>query len=170
MPGMSGIEILKELNQTNVKPFVIFITSFDKYTIDAIRVSAFDYLLKPVNKAELSFSIERFLNKFYQKELESNYSSLLNYSSQNKIRFNTTGGFIMIDPGDIIYIQADWNYSEIHLGKNKKEVVAINIGTMENLLSTGFARINRSVIINLKYLEKVQRGKFKQGQVKVKKY
>ena len=65
----------------------------------------------------------------------------------------------MIDPIDIIYIQADWNYSEIHLSNNKQEVVVINIGTMENLLPKGFARINRSVIINLKYLEKVQRGK-----------
>jgi two-component system, LytTR family, response regulator len=159
MPEMSGIDILQVLNQTNLKPFVIFITSFDKYTIDAIRASAFDYLLKPVSKAELSLSIERFLNKFYQKEVETNYSSLLTYYLQKKIRFNTSGGFIMIDPMDIIFIQADWNYSEIHLSNNKREVVVINIGSMENLLPEGFARINRSVIINLKYLDKVQRGK-----------
>ncbi len=159
MPGMSGFEILQALNQTSIRPFVIFITSFDKYTIDAIRASAFDYLLKPIDKAELSFSIERFLAKFYQQEVETNYSSLLNYTSQKKIRFNTTGGFIMIDPMEIIYIQADWNYSEIHLINKNQELVTLNIGTIENLLPKGFARINRSVIINLNYLEKVHRGK-----------
>jgi two-component system LytT family response regulator len=125
MPGVSGIEILQGLNQTSVKPFVIFITSFDKYTIDAIRASAFDYLLKPINKTELALSIERFLNSFYKKEIETNYYSLLAHSLQSKIRFNTTGGFILIDPMDILYIQADWNYSEIHLINNRKEVVVI---------------------------------------------
>lgn len=160
MPGLSGIEILKELNQTTVRPFVIFVTAYDKYTIEAIRASAFDYILKPVSKAELTLSIERFITRFSQQNLETNYSKLLEHSQNRKIKFNTTGGFIMIDPDDIIYIQADWNYSEIHFGNNKQEVVVLNIGTIENLLPKGdFARINRSVIINLKYLEKVQRGK-----------
>jgi two-component system LytT family response regulator len=160
MPGMNGIEILKKLNLTNVKPFVIFITAFDKYTIEAIRASAFDYLLKPVDKNELAFVIERFIKKFNQLKSEDNYSTLIELTSKRKLRFNTTGGFIMIDPQDIIFIQADWNYSEIHFSKDKNEVVSINLGTIENLLpKRDFVRINRSVIINLKYLEKVQRGK-----------
>ena len=66
----------------------------------------------------------------------------------------------MINPRDIIFIQADWNYSEIFLEKDKHELVTINLGNIEKLLPPGdFARINRSVIINLRYLKKVQRGK-----------
>lgn len=160
MPGMNGIEILKELNLTTVKPFVIFVTAFEKYTIEAIRASAFDYLLKPVDKKELVFAIERFINKFNLLKSKENYSTLIESISKKKLRFNTTGGFIMIDPQDIIYILADWNYSEIHFSRDRKEVVAVNLGSMENLLpKKDFARINRSVIINLRYLEKVQRGK-----------
>jgi two-component system LytT family response regulator len=66
----------------------------------------------------------------------------------------------MIDPSEIVYILADWNYSEIHFGKNRHEVVVINIGTVESMLPDGdFARISRSVVINLKYLSKVYRSK-----------
>lgn len=159
MPSVSGIEILHFLNQTQIRPFVIFITSFEKYTIEAIREAAFDYLLKPISKSELALAIERFMIKFHQKEAEVNYSSLLSIMSQKKLKFNTTGGFILIDPDDIIYIQADYNYSEIYLSKNRREVVVMNIGSLENSLPHGFARINRSVVINLTYLEKVHRGK-----------
>jgi two-component system LytT family response regulator len=160
MPGMNGFDILEILNKTSVKPFVIFITAFENYTIRAIRAAAFDYLLKPVNKVELSVSIERAINKIYLQEFEKSYSSLLEHANEKRIRFNTTGGFILIDPKDIIFIQADWNYSEIHLDKDKYELVVVNLGTMENILPPhDFARINRSVIINLKYLDKVQRGK-----------
>lgn len=159
MPGMNGIEMLKILNQTPVRPFVIFITSFEKYTIEAIRASAFDYLLKPLSRADLSLAIGRFLIRFQQAESEISYSALLEKAFQKKLKFNTAGGFILIDPLDILFIKADYNYSEIHAGNNKKEVVVTNIGSLEEILPKGFARINRSVIINLKYLEKVHRGK-----------
>lgn len=159
MPSVSGIEILHFLNQTQIKPFVIFITSFEKYTIEALREAAFDYLLKPISKSELALAIERFMIKFHSKEAEVNYSSLLSILSQKKIKFNTTGGFILIDPDDIIYIQADYNYSEIYLYNKKREIVVTNIGALENVLPKDFTRINRSVIINLRYLEKVLRGK-----------
>ncbi len=160
MPGKNGFEILEVLNNTNVRPCVIFITAFESYTIQAIRASAFDYLLKPVDKGELAVAVERALRSINQQKLENNYTSLLEMSSSKRIRFNTTGGFIMLDPADIIYIQADWNYSEIYTGNGRPEVVVVNIGAVEEMLPEGqFARINRSVVINLRYLSKVQRGK-----------
>lgn len=160
MPGMSGFELVKELNECNIRPFVIFITAFDQYAIEAIRVSAFDYLLKPVDPAHLSKTMERFLSSFQQKTFENNYKNLINQLNIRKIRFNTAGGFILVDPGDIAFIKADWNYSEIFFGMDKKEMIVMNLGFVEKLLpSDDFARINRSVIINLKYLERVNRGK-----------
>lgn len=160
MPGMSGFDILESLSQTEVKPFVIFVTAFDKFAIQAIRSSVFDYLLKPVDEGELTLAIERFMAQHKQKAQEVNYAALLGNASRKKIRFNTTGGFILLNPEDIVYIQADWNYSEIHLSKEKFELVTMNLGSVEEVLPAGyFARINRSVIINLTYLEKIQRGK-----------
>jgi two-component system, LytTR family, response regulator len=160
MPGMNGFEVIEGLNRLMVKPMVIFVTGFDQYAIRAIRSSAFDYLLKPLDKGELALAMERVMTRYKQKELEINYAALLERTSGKKIRFNTTGGFILVDPHQIIYIQADWNYSEVYLSREKREVVALNLGTIEELLPKGFfARINRSVIINLTYLEKVQRVK-----------
>jgi len=161
MPGMGGFEILESLQNTNVRPFVIFITAFDQYAIRAIRSSAFDYLLKPVDKGELNFALERFVSrKQKQQILDNSYSGFFEGAQKKKIRFNTTGGFILVDTEDIIYIQADWNYSEIYLSKDKCEVVAMNLGMVEPLLpSGGFARISRSTIINLTYLARVLRSK-----------
>ena len=160
MPLMSGFDMLDALNQTGIKPFVIFVTAFDRFAIQAIRASAFDYLLKPVDKEELALSVERFMVRFSQQEREVSYTAILEQLSGKKLRFNTTGGFVLIDPRDIIYIKADWNFSEIHLSQEKHETVAMNLGSVEEMLPQGcFARINRSVIINLTYLERVQRGK-----------
>jgi|WetSurSiteA1Bulk_404760.scaffolds.fasta_scaffold01119_4 two-component system, LytTR family, response regulator len=160
MPGMTGFEVLEALNHTAVRPFVIFITAFDRFAIQAIRASAFDFLVKPVDAGELILAIERFMMHFDRKELEVTYTALLEHTGKRKIRFNTTGGFTLVNPEDIVYIQADWNYSEIHLGKDKPEVVTMNLGSLEEILPrNSFARINRSVIINLAYLVKVLRGK-----------
>jgi|GEM_PF-37671 len=160
MPGKSGFEILGELRRAGVKPCVIFVTAFENFAIRAIKASAFDYILKPVDRSELAVAVERAIARINDTESERNFSLLLEMTSRKKLRFNTAGGFILIDPSDIIYVQADWNYSEIHLGKEKHEVVVVNIGEIEKMLPPQeFARISRSVIVNLKYLSKVQRIK-----------
>lgn len=139
---------------------VIFVTAYDEFAIQAIRSSAFDYLLKPVDETELVTAVERLLATNKQKEQAEGYSKLISMVKCKKLRFNTSGGFMLVNPEDIVYIRADWNYSEIHLSKDKHEVVTMNIGAVEETLPPGqFARISRSVIINLAYLEKVQRAK-----------
>ena len=162
MPEMDGFQLLEALNHTYDKPFVIFVTAFDKFAIQAVRAAAFDYLLKPVDRNELSLAIERFTSIHKHENYEKHYTQLIEQAAKKKIKFNTTGGFTLIDPQEIIYIQADWNYSEIHFSKDKHDVVALNLGTVENMLPKGcFARINRSVIVNVSYLDKVQRAKRK---------
>jgi two-component system LytT family response regulator len=160
MPEMDGFELVNHLNSVNIRPFIIFITAFDEYAIQAIKLSAFDFLLKPIDPSDLNGTIERFISDFNKKTFEKNYFQLINHLSIKKIKFNTSGGFIMINPQDIVYIKADWNYSEIFFDNNRHELVVMNLGMIEKLLPHGnFARINRSVIINIQFLEKVHRGK-----------
>jgi two-component system LytT family response regulator len=159
MPGMTGFELLEALSKTDIKPFVIFVTAYDQFAIQAIRASVFDFILKPIDPLELNLAVERFLAQYNRTLTEPGYSVILERITAKKIRFNSTGGFILLNPEDIVYIQADWNYSEIHISEEKYEVVTMNLGSVEEVLPKGFARINRSVIINLAYLEKVQRGK-----------
>jgi two-component system LytT family response regulator len=160
MPDKTGFEIVSEVYRSGLRPDIIFVTAFDKYAITAIRYAAFDYLLKPVNKEELKDALERLLEKTSETDKEEQIKMLIEKTSRHKIKFSNAGGFILIRPEDIIYIEADWNYSEIYFGKDKKEVVTMNIGSVEELLpKEDFYRINRSIVINVNYLSRVIRKK-----------
>lgn len=160
MPGRTGFDIVEALHQTTANPFIIFVTAYDSFAIRAIRASVFDFLLKPVDPKELLLAIDRTAKKLAEQSGKANYSALLEQTRPRKIRFNSTGGFVLIHPNDILYVQADWNYSEIHYSREKFETITLNLGSVEEMLPQGnFVRINRAVLINLKYLERVNRKK-----------
>lgn len=159
MPEMSGFELLKALNNKGFYPWVIFVTAFDYYAIEAIKNAAFDYLLKPVCANELEQTLERFIHAYSQKNEKPDLMPLMEALDTNrKIRMNNSGGFILFNPDDILYIEADWNYSRIFTNTDKSELITQNLGAIENLLpKNSFIRINRSVIINIKYLYGIKR-------------
>jgi two-component system LytT family response regulator len=161
MPGKSGFEIVSELLLEDYKPDFIFVTGFDKHAIEAIRFTAFDFLLKPVNQEELKQAITRFQEKSRSGSTEEQIKKLLERAiSKPKIKLSTAGGFTLINPDDIIYINADWNYADIIFSTDKSEMVTTNLGTLEKTLpENSFFRISRSVIINTSYLKKVSRKK-----------
>lgn len=159
MPGKTGFDLLHEVKSENYLPTVVFITAFEKYAIEAIKNSAFDFLLKPVNKDELGITIKKIIeqnrNADYSIRLDKLISKL---SKSRKVKFNTSTGFIVIEMSDIIYCEAHRNYCEIILRDNRREVVTINMNKVHMKLETDdFFRISRSNVINLKYLTKVER-------------
>ena len=116
---------------------------------------------EPVTQEELQRALERFREQRPEVPPREKYMRLIEYSMASKrLKINTTGGFTLIDPGEIVYIQADWNYAEIFLGGGKSELCTVNIGTLESMLPDHvFFRISRSLIINTKNLTKVSRKK-----------
>ena len=158
MPGKGGFDFVRQMQQHRGKAAVIFVTAYNQYAIEAIRVSAFDYLLKPVEQEELNKVLDRF-QQMTLSGLELKIDRLLSELDGNhKIKLDSSGSFILVDPAEIIYCQADWNYTEVFLTGGRKEVLTMSIGKLENhLLSGRFFRISRSVIINLDYLMKVKR-------------
>ncbi len=159
LPRKSGFDFLEDLRQLNLSPCIIFTTAYDQYAIQAIKHAAFDYLLKPIDPDELSLSINRFLSSSKQGSLEEKIDRLLEHVNPNsKIRFNTRQGFTLISPGEIIFCKADWNYTEIYLGQEKKELITLNIGKVEVMFPPDqFLRINRSILINQQFIEKLDR-------------
>jgi two-component system LytT family response regulator len=159
MPRKSGLEMVRELSEKQAMTTVVFVTAFDEYAIQAIRLAAFDFLLKPVDPDELHQVIRRFQAEKLQEEFDRKIALLVSqFRKPDKIRLNTRAGFILVDPADIVYIQADGNYSEIHFSRNKKELVSLQLGTLAELLPPGkFFRISRSALINLDFLRKVDR-------------
>jgi len=159
LPGKTGFDIIEEIYSQGVEPAVIFVTAFDQYTIPAIRHAACDYLMKPLNKKELSNAICNYFKRKKSGHYGSNTLSLIETPAQDKIKFSTRSGFLMIPPEEILFIEADWNYSKIHWGKGNSDTVSVNLGKIEELLSPqSFYRVSRAVIINLRYLVRVNRS------------
>ncbi|HYX06049.1 MAG TPA: LytTR family DNA-binding domain-containing protein [Bacteroidales bacterium] len=160
MPGINGIELGKIIQQKEIKTHIIFTTAHDAYTIEAIRLAAFDYLLKPVDYEELKITVERFRNKESGSDsLESLSRLFLKINNKiNRIRLNVRTGYIFIDPDDLIYCEADGNYTNMILKEDKSHLVSTNLGKIEDLLKEyKFFRISRSTLINMKYLRRVDR-------------
>ncbi|MBN2174368.1 MAG: response regulator transcription factor [Bacteroidales bacterium] len=158
MPGKDGFELVKKLRDYNLTATIVFTTAHIEYAVNAMKVAAFDYLLKPVVFEVLKETVQRFRCQRSQ-QLNAKVDVLLDaLYKPEKICFNTRTGYIYIAPEDIIYCQADVNYTEIYFGKERKEVVTVNIGKVNELLDLHkFYRISRSHLINTKYLAKADR-------------
>jgi len=157
MPKKDGFELVTELKRLELQPHIVFVTSNPNYAIQALRCAAFDYLMKPVNPEELTLVIHKALSFKLNHSVPKKLDHLIHcFDKQKKLRFNSRSGFIFLDPTDIIYAEADWNYTQLHLKGQKTEMLTLNLGAVEKLLPPGrFHRINRSILINLDYLTNV---------------
>jgi two-component system LytT family response regulator len=163
MPGKNGFEICNELRQLNIASYIIFLSVSNHFAIRAIRCSAIDYLIKPVDTDDLTNALIRcrkFIREFQRNEKLD--TILRHTNSHERIKLTTGHGFILIDPSDIIYCKADWSYTEIYLFSKQMIVVSMNIGKVEGLLNPErFRRISRSIIINLSSLVSINRKSHK---------
>ncbi|MCF8230295.1 MAG: LytTR family DNA-binding domain-containing protein [Bacteroidales bacterium] len=159
MPGKSGFDVLKEVSGGLYQPIVIFTTAYEKYAIEAIRHAAFDFLLKPISEDELANALQRIEEKQEQPDYSEKLQSLFQAIGKPKqLKFNTSTGFILIDPKDVLYCQASRNYCELFLNSGEREVVTCNMNRVGKMLTNDrFFRISRFNIINLDYLKKVER-------------
>ncbi|MBA4184437.1 MAG: response regulator transcription factor [Acidobacteria bacterium] len=147
MPHASGFDLLEQV-ETNVK--IIFVTAFDEYAIRAFEVNALDYLLKPVNPERLKQAIERLssTNDTPEKTLEYDDFLFINTVRQSK--------FIKINR--IKFISAADVYSEVFTDDGAKFLLLKPLVEWEQTLpQKNFMRIHRSTIVNLEYVEKVEK-------------
>ncbi len=157
MPGKNGFELVGNLRERGIDAGYIFVTAYDEYAIQALRESAFDYLLKPVDPEKLNRAINRFREEWKQKIINDRIDSLLSSLGIGKrIKLNTRTGFLVINPREIVYCMADGNYTDIFLADEHHEIISRNLGSIEKeLRGDGFFRASRSVLINLRYLTHV---------------
>jgi len=158
MPAKNGFDLIHELDSYDHEPTIIFTTAFNEYAIDAIRHAAFDYLLKPVRRAELVRSLGRLKHRNKASSLKDQSHALFEHMNPRHIRFKTVNGFAVLKKDDIIYCIADGNYTTIHtLGDNSTLVTSYLSTVFDQLPKEGFLRISRSVIININMLHRVNR-------------
>jgi len=160
MPGKDGICIANDIKTSRIQSTVIFVTAYSNYALAALKAAAFDYLLKPVDIDDLQSVIARYRTERLSNSLESKLGILIeNYYTKQKLLFNTRSGCLILDESEIIYCQADVNYTRFFLSGKREELVTLNIAkVMDRLKSDGFYRLDRSHIINLSCLRKVDRS------------
>ncbi|NER17266.1 LytR/AlgR family response regulator transcription factor [Spongiivirga citrea] len=161
MPGMSGFQMLETLG--NIDFEIIFVTAYDKYAIKAIKFSALDYLLKPVDIDDLIKSVQKVQQKQFQKQ-QAGFQSLLNNMSQiqdelTRLAIPSDNEIIMQEVKDIVYCEADSSYTTIHIANDKKLTVSKTLKEFEIILpETKFCRIHHGTLVNIEHVSKYIKG------------
>ncbi len=150
MPLMTGFELLKQLPEINFN--IIFTTAFDKYAIEAIRFSAVDYLMKPIDADELQQAVKRYMVKTgADKPLYNNFLHNIHASGREEFRLAlpTSQGTFFYNPSDIIRLEGEGNYTKFFFTNNKTLLTSRTMKDYEEILADhGFIRIHKSHIIN----------------------
>jgi two-component system LytT family response regulator len=160
LPGRNGFELIEHYDNLSFE--VIFTTAYNNYAIKAFKMSAIDYILKPIDLDELRCALDKVREK-RELEQKSEQLNVLKENIQNvfeKISLPTMEGLIFVDLEDIIRCEAQNNYTKFYLANKENHLVSKTLKFYEGLLSDfNFFRINRGDIINLKYIKMLQRGK-----------
>lgn len=161
MQDGTGFDLLEQVRGEQFD--VIFTTAFENYALKALKMSAVDYLLKPIGDEELGDAVSKVVNKKTEKSSEKNFELLLqNLNSQSgnhKIALPTSEGLSFINVRDIIRCKADGSYTHFYFKDGTTFLVSKKIKEYEELLSPyHFQRVHHSHLINLDEVKKYVRG------------
>lgn len=163
MPYGNAFDLLDSLMPVDFE--IIFITAFDTYSLKAFKYSALDYLLKPVDIAELQSATNKAIQKITGKNINQQLGLLLsnmksNQSHLQKIAIPTVDGFVFMNVEDIIRCEANGAYTTIFTIDKEKILASRNIKEYEELLPpSNFCRIHNSHLINLNHIKKYSKGR-----------
>ena len=157
MPGKSGFDILKSLPSYSFE--IIFVTAFDKYGIQAIKFSAIDYILKPINIEELKMAVSKATEKIKQKKQNLQLENLLQLLKHNqekedhRIALPVMKEIRFVKTQDIVRCESSNNYTTFYLVNDEKLTVSKPIYEYEELLTDyGFIRCHQSHLVNKKFV------------------
>jgi len=160
MPDGTGFDLLKMIPQKNFE--VIFITAHEEFAIKAIKFSALDYILKPIDPEELRKSIVKAIDSIDHKREESQFDALqlnIQPSQKRRLVLKTQESVHVIDLDKIIRCEADRNYTSFYLVDHKKILVSKTLKDYETLLTGhNFLRIQQSHLINLDFVDRYDKA------------
>lgn len=161
MPKMNGFEMLEQLPAVNFD--LIFTTSYDKYALKAIRFSAIDYLLKPIDREELQKAVQKVTQRSQRpiaQQLEILMQKINNSSAPfSRIALPTMEGLQMVPVDSIVCCESDSNYTTLLMKNKQKLIVSRTLKDIEEMLEEhGFVRVHHSHLVNLNEVEKYVKG------------
>jgi two-component system LytT family response regulator len=160
MPWMNGFEMLEVLGEVNFS--VIFTTAHDEFAAKAFRISAVDYLLKPIDANDLKAAVQKVERKMDEGSNLQHISNLLRNirqpSIEQKIALPQREGYEFIEVSSIIYCQAEGAYTKVFITDKKTMLISRTLGDVEELLPPEiFQRIHHSTLINVTYISQFLR-------------
>jgi two-component system LytT family response regulator len=165
MPHLNGFQLLEQMPNKNFK--LVFTTAYNEYAVQAIRFSAFDYLLKPIDVEELQSCVQRFLqnNQDYKQQYDLLKNIMHNIQSPSADEFRlalpTKEGVHYLQPADIIRCEAVGNYTKFFVEGNKTYLISKTLGEYDALLaSQHFIRTHKSHLVNKKFISFIDHDGF----------
>ncbi len=164
LPDGTGFDLLAKLSPISFD--IIFTTATDKHAIKAIKYAALDYLLKPIDKAELKEAVNKFAQKKTNVNTVENLTQLLDNlressNSYQKITLPTGTAYEMVYTKDIIRCEAEGSYTMFYMTNGKKFMVSYGLKHYEELLSEKeFIRIHRHHLVNTKHVARYEKEGF----------
>ncbi|MBP6313273.1 MAG: response regulator transcription factor [Flavobacteriales bacterium] len=162
MGNQTGFDLLQALGPD--RPHVIFTTAHEGYAVKAIRFSALDFLLKPVDPEELETAIAKVLQMERTPQTPDQFMALMKNLTQPKtaerrIALPVAEGLEMVDVDNITYCESDSNYTVVHQTDKKRLVISRTLKEFEDILDPErFIRVHHSYLINVKHITKYIRG------------
>jgi two-component system, LytTR family, response regulator len=162
MPGGNAFDLLGRFQEINFD--IIFTTAYDQFAIKAIKYSAADYLLKPIDPDELKQAINKIISKKESNEhlnmkLKTLLENIRPVQKSGKIAVPDGDGYTFVQINEIIRCESDGNYTSIILSGGKKILASRTLGEFEDLFSDErFFRVHRSHLVNLEKIKKYLKG------------
>jgi two-component system LytT family response regulator len=164
MPMLNGFDVLEELGR-DISFDIIFTTAYDNFGIQAVKFSALDYLLKPVQNKELKDAIDKHIKKTKQKIPAEQIDVLLHNvhaereGKVGKIALASKESIEFVDAQDIVCCEANSNYTNVYIAEGRKRVISKTLKEFEDMLATHqFFRPHHSFLINLNRVREFIRG------------
>lgn len=158
MPKLDGFDVIELLSEN--LPSIIFITAFDEYALKAFEAQAMDYLLKPVKAERFDKSVKRVAGKIAGNK-ENKIEKLVDHNRESnrplsRILIKDGVNVTILDPGDVIYIEASDDYVKFHTAE-KYWLKGERMSNLEkNLDHRIFCRVHRSFIININFMARIE--------------
>lgn len=162
MPDGTGFDLLRRFKKIPFK--LIFVTAYDHYAMNAIKLSAVDYLLKPVNPIDLNYALEKAFSQIEMDEqlaqrIETVEENIEQLPKNRKIILNTASNMYVLRLDNIVRFESDENYTKVHLSDKQVIMVTRTLKDFDEMLNdSGFCRVHNSHIVNLNYVASLEKG------------
>lgn len=162
MPKYSGLQILDFFKGREINFQIIFVTAYSHYAIEAFKLSAIDYLLKPIDVLELKIALQKAIKAIEGSRIDNKFEDLRKAFQQlslNKMALDIPKGIVFVAHDDILFFEADGMYTKVYLQHDKTELICKPLKHFVEQLKEKhiFYKPHRSYLINLKYIKELSK-------------